>query len=164
MKWQTWWLQIPLLRLMGSSPIPGTISAATRESCSERGPAAQYKAQNCCKTCHPSQQLFDWNWAKNYPKSIPHGYVLKAFRLNSKHCLYAVDFNYRLNLTKDNYIKWMYRNPKCKLEGFFRPKDWKEWIYDCRLEYKGKLDEIEHRVDMDKVNTRDLKAMSRKAC
>ena len=48
---------------MGSSPIPGTISAATRESCSERGPAARHllcqferklvmkKSINRCPSC-----------------------------------------------------------------------------------------------------------------
>lgn len=122
--------------------------------------SAQYKAQIGCETYHhPSQRLFDWNWAKNYPITIPRGYILKAFRLNSKHCPYAVDFNYRMNLTKANYNKWMYRNPKCKFEGFFQPEDWKEWINDSRPEYKGKLDKIKHRVDMDKVSRQDYKVL-----
>ena len=51
----------------------------------------------------------------------------------------------------------MYRNPKCKFEGFFRPDDWKVWIDVERIEYNGKLDKIKNRVDMDKVSEQDLK-------
>ena len=94
---------------------------------------------------------------KNYPQVIPHGYVLKAYRLNSKRCPYAVDFNYMLNLTQRDYKKWMYRNPKCKFEGFFQPDDWKVWIDVDRIEYNGKLDKIKNRVDMNKVGEQDKK-------
>ena len=71
--------------------------------------------------------------------------------------MYAVDFNYRLDVTRSTYIKWMYRNPKCKFEGFFRPDDWKVWIDEARIEYSGKLDKIKHRVDMDNVSKQDRK-------
>ena len=118
---------------------------------------AQYRKNIGCDSCHPSQRLFDWNWMKNYPQVIPHGYVLKAYRLNSKHCPYAVDFNYMLNLTKRDYKKWMYRNPKCKFNGFFQPDDWKVWIDVDRIEYNRKLDKIKNRVDMDKVSKQDQK-------
>lgn len=118
---------------------------------------AQYHKELRWDSYHLSQRLFDWNWMKNYPQVIPHGYVLKAYRLNSKHCPYAVDFNYMLNLTRGAYKKWMYRNPKCKFEGVFQPDAWKVWINDARIEYSGKLDKIKNRVDMDKVSKRDQK-------
>ena len=94
---------------------------------------------------------------KNYPQVIPHRYVLNAYRLNATACPYAVDFNYRLNLTQGDYKKWMYRNPKCKFECCFRTDDWKVWINDARIEYSGKLDKIKNRVDMDKVSKQDKK-------
>lgn len=118
---------------------------------------AQYHKELRWDSYHLSQRLFDWNWMKNYPQVIPHGYVLKAYHLNSKHCPYAVDFNYMLNLTRGDYKKWMYRNPKCKFEGVFQPDAWKVWINDARIEYSGKLDKIKNRVDMDKVSKRDQK-------
>ena len=116
---------------------------------------AQYRKEIGCDPCHASQRLFDWNWMKNYPQIIPQGYVLKAYRLNTKSCPYAVDFNYKLNVTRSTYIKWMYRNPKCKFEGFFRPDDWKTWINESRSEYSGKFDKIKQRVDMNKVCKQD---------
>ena len=94
---------------------------------------------------------------KNYPQVIPRGYVLKAYRLNSKHCPYAVDFNYMLNWTRGDYKKWTYRKPKCKFKGFFQPDDWKAWIDVERIEYNRKFDKIKNRVDMDKVSKQDQK-------
>ena len=79
---------------------------------------AQYRKNLGWDPYHPSQRLFDWNWMKNYPQVIPHGYVLKAYRLNSKHCPYVVDFNYRLNMTHDNCKKMDVQKSKMQVQRF----------------------------------------------